>query len=194
MGYSSRAMTTRSLPLLSALLLASVLTGCPTDQEAGFSSPTASQEPLVVFLVRHAEKEIDGSSDPELTAEGADRAAALAALLHSAEIEYVHSSDYTRTRDTAAPTAIDHDLSVKLYDAGDMAALAEELFATGGRHLVVGHSNTTPPMVTRLGGDPGPPIDEQDEYDRLYIVTVGPDGSASSALLRYGNDEAEPEE
>ena len=189
-------MKTRALLSLVALLLGSVLSGCPADPQGDFATPTASQEPLVVFLVRHAEKETTGS-DPELAPAGVERAATLATVLRSAELEHIHSSDYIRTRDTAAPTAADQGLDVQLYDAGDLVALAEELIVTGGRHLVVGHSNTTPSLVTRLGGDPGEAIVEHTEYDRLYVVTVGPDGYVQSALLRYGapwEPEPEPEE
>jgi hypothetical protein len=51
---------------------------------------------------------------------------------------------------------------------------------------VVGHSDTTPELVGLLGGDPGAPIDEPTEYDRLYVVTLGPDGTVTTVLLRYG--------
>ena len=52
-----------------------------------------------------------------------------------------------------------------------------------GNHLVVGHSNTPPMLVEALGGAPGGPIGE-DEYDRLYVVTLAPDGPVHTALLR----------
>jgi hypothetical protein len=48
-----------------------------------------------------------------------------------------------------------------------MPALVEELRRTGGRHLVVGPSTTTPAMVELLGGEPTAPIHEQGEFDRL---------------------------
>ena len=140
---------------------------------------------LVVFLVRHAEK-ADSSADPPLTEAGHERAQRLARLLRDAGIEYVHSSDYIRTRDTAAPLAAHNGLKVALYDPGDLPAMAQRLKVAGGRHLVVGHSNTTPPLVGLLGGEPGPEIEEGHEYDRLYIVTVGADGAANTVLLRYG--------
>jgi len=54
-----------------------------------------------------------------------------------------------------------------------------------GRHLVLGHSNTTPQLVEALGGEPGAPIEEM-EYDRLYIVTLM-DGRTSTVLLRFGS-------
>ena len=151
---------------------------------AGCGGPTA-EPPMVVFLVRHAEK-VDASQDPDLSAAGETRAMRLARLLRDAGLDHVHSSDFIRTRETAAPIAAELDLDVELYDPGDLAALAGKIRATGGRHLVVGHSNTTPEMVDLLGGDPGSEIDES-EYDRLYVVTVGVDGTANAVLLRYGD-------
>lgn len=157
--------------------------GCSSEPET--PAPAPEHQPLVIFLVRHGEK-ADGSDDPQLTAGGRDRAALLAGILRSAEIEYVHSSDFIRTTETAAPTAADHGLDVELYDPRHLSALAETLRRTGGRHLVVGHSNTTPPLVDLLGGESGPAIDESHEYDRLYVVTIGKDGTTSSVMLRYG--------
>jgi hypothetical protein len=61
-----------------------------------------------------------------------------------------------------------------------------KLRRSGGRHLVVGHSNTTPEMVELLSGEPTPGIDEAGEYDRLYIVTPVADHVVSSVQIRYG--------
>jgi len=44
------------------------------------------------------------------------------------------------------------------------------LLAENGHILVVGHSNTTPPLSALLGGPEGEPIVEATEYDRLYVV------------------------
>ncbi len=52
---------------------------------------------------------------------------------------------------------------------------------------MAGHSNTTPQLVEALGGDPGEPIDENNEFDRLYQVVIGADGSVTTTLLRYGS-------
>ena len=157
-----------------------LLAGCTSKQE------TDPQVPLQVFLVRHAEK-IDQSKDPDLSAEGLERALTLAGALRNAGIEYVHSSDFIRTRDTAAPLAEAQGLEVELYDPDNLPVLAEKLLRTGGRHLVVGHSNSTPALVKLLGGDPGAEINEEGEFDRLYIVTVAKDKSVNSVMLRYGN-------
>ena len=151
-------------------------------------SPPAdtAEEPLVVFLVRHAEK-VDEGEDPELNAAGRERAGVLAGILRDAGIGHVHSSDFIRTRNTASPTAAVFGLELEIYDPGDLVSLVEHLRATGGRHLVVGHSNTTPGVVELLGGTPGSEIDEPGEFDWLYVVTISAGGEASTVLMRYGD-------
>ena len=95
-------------------------------------SAAAAEDPLVVFLVRHAEKTA-AVEDPELNAAGIERAADLARILRDAGIEHVHSSDFIRTRNTASPTAAVFGLGVEIYDPGDLPALVEHLREAGGR-------------------------------------------------------------
>ena len=97
-----------------------------------------------------------------------------------------------RTRSTAAPLAEALGLKVRLYDPRDLEAFARRLKEEGGRHLVVGHSNTTPELVGLLGGEPGTAIDEAVEYGRLYVVVIDAGGRAGSMLLRYGRPAAPP--
>jgi probable phosphoglycerate mutase len=176
---------------LTAVLVFStiVLAGCSqrlddTDSVSAMGSES-ERKPVVVFLVRHAEK-ADLSEDPELSTTGDQRALVLARTLRGAKIDHIHSSDFIRTASTAAPTANEFGLEVQLYDPRDLPGLVEKLRSAGGRHLVVGHSNTTPAMVELLGGDASPPINEKGEFDRLYNVTIGPDGTTTSVMLRYG--------
>lgn len=151
-----------------------------------FSTYLASSEATtVIFLVRHAEK-TTSVDDPALTAEGRHRAGELSAMLAEAGIRHIHSTDFIRTRETAEPLAEQLELDVLLYDPSMPEKLVENLKNSGGRHLVIGHSNTVPDLVERLGGDGGTAIDEPGEYDRLYIVTLAADGSASTLLLHYG--------
>ena len=146
-------------------------------------------ESSLVFLVRHAEKTTEEAygqlKDPRLTAAGKERAEVLARLLAPAGITAVHSTDYRRTRETAAPTAEALGLDVQLYDARMLESFANELKQSQGRHLVVGHSNTTPQLVRLLGGEPGEPIDEATEYDRLYILVQHPEGNVTT--IRQSN-------
>lgn len=141
--------------------------------------------PLVVFMVRHAEK-ADHSRNPDLSKPGKERAIVLADVLRNADIDQIHSSDYTRTKETAAPIAKYLDKNVQIYNPKDLEALVTKLKDAGGRHLVVGHSNSTPNLVKLLGGDGVSKINDAGEYDRLYMVTITKDGTVSSVLLRYG--------
>ena len=139
----------------------------------------------VFFLARHAEKQ-DVAEDPRLNEDGRLRAARLADLLTDAGLTSIHSTDYRRTRETAQAVAERLGLEVGLYDPAEPGELLDELTETGGRHLLIGHSNTVPEMAARLGGEPYDAIDEEGEYDRLYVVTLDEEGSASTLLLRYG--------
>ena len=173
--------TTKLFAFMIGLL--AVQWGCTS--QPGKVSFESRDEPLMVFLVRHGEK-VDQSRDPELSIAGEIRADVLATTLLNAHIEYIHSSDYIRTRNTVAPIAKTLGLKVELYDPDNLPALVDRLIDQRGRHLVVGHSSTTLRMVELLGGGYYPPIDGADEYDRLYIVTIGPDGEVSSVQLSYG--------
>ena len=162
------------------------------------SGPWAGKahEETVIFLVRHAERADDGPGDPQvamdrqmaqdppLSEAGRLRSSLLAELVRDAGITRIHSTDYRRTRETADPTSDATGVEVAIYDPSDLDAFAEDLRSSPGRHLVVGHSNTTPELVAALGGDPGLPM-ESLEYDRLYVVTLEETG-ASTILLRFG--------
>lgn len=149
------------------------------------------REPTVVFLVRHAEKAAPAdamdSADPPLTGAGRTRARELAGLLAPSGLDGVFSTDYRRTRQTAAPVAEATGLNVTLYDPGDLQGFANRLRNRAGRFLVVGHSNTTPELVTHLGGEAGEPIDEGSEYDRLYIVVLEGGDTVTSIRQSYGH-------
>jgi broad specificity phosphatase PhoE len=60
-----------------------------------------SKDNFELYLVRHAEKQADGSRDPELTEAGTHRADNLAGWFEDKNISDIWSSDYKRTRDTA---------------------------------------------------------------------------------------------
>jgi len=131
--------------------------------------------PSVTFVVvRHAEKATDDARDPELSDAGLERAAALAALLQSRDVVATYATGFRRTRDTAAPTAVEHDLSITGYDA---QASAETVAARlrrshdRGTVLVVGHSDTVPGIVSALCGCEVAPIDESD-YGNLFEVRI----------------------
>jgi broad specificity phosphatase PhoE len=139
----------------------------------------------VIYLVRHAEKMTD-VPDPSLSAAGRERALKLVERLVPEDLSYIHSTNYKRTLETVEPLSLATGIEIELYDPRNLLQLADEMRAIGGRHLVVGHSNTTPALVEILGGDPGSAIDEKAEYDRLYIIRIAEDGTVTSVLERFG--------
>jgi phosphohistidine phosphatase SixA len=148
------------------------------------STPWQEEGATVVFLVRHAEEADADTDDPPLSPEGAARAANLAQLLRDARISHLHSTRTLRTLETARPVGEVAGIDVEVYDARNLEALTSTIRSAPGRHLVVGHSNTTPTAVRLLGGEPGGPIEEW-EHDRLYILTLHADGSVTTVLLRF---------
>lgn len=143
----------------------------------------AQRAPIVVYVVRHAERAEDGTNDPPISADGERRARLLASMLRDSGVTHIYTTDFLRTRATAAPIAQGAGLVPEVYDPGAPAALAGRLRTTPGRHLVVGHSNSVPDLVAALGGDPHGEI-AQDEYDRLYVLTLASD-AVTTVLLRF---------
>ena len=170
----------RGAMLLGALPLLLILAGSAWPAQSG-------EQASVVYVLRHAERAdtAQPERDPHLSAAGHARAEQLADLLVAEHIATIFSSDYHRTRETARPLASRLGLLVQTYDPSALAELAAELSELPGRHVVVGHSNTTPQLVELLGGDPGEPIDDAVEFDRLYIVVRDAD-RVTTVHLRYG--------
>lgn len=140
----------------------------PAPIRAGERTPRT-----VVYVVRHAEAEQDGTRDPALSAAGMERAEALHERMRFASIAAVYASPYRRTQQTAERLAAALDLEVRAYDPADPEALVERiLYDHLGRHvLVVGHSNTVPLVVAALGAE-RPPDLAHAEHDALFEIRV----------------------
>lgn len=158
------------------------LVGCdpPAKQEA-----PAAGRPTTILFVRHAEKAGKEPTSP-LTEAGQARAAALRDMLAHAGISAVYSTDFVRTKQTAAPLAEALGLEVKLYDAERPEEAATRLLGAhrGEAILVVGHRPNIPRMISSLVG--GPPRDNLERYDELIVITMFDRGRAAELRLRYG--------
>lgn len=147
-----------------------------------FSLSVKAYEDFTIYLVRHAEKQKSGK-DPELTLCGLERAAQLAKMLSQAKIEKVYSTNYKRTNSTATPTAKSLTLDVTLYEPRNLTEFAQELLSAGKNSLVVGHSNTTPQLVSLLIDQKVNEITEKD-FSNLYVVQVSEDRKSLSLLTQ----------
>lgn len=136
--------------LLLLILLAVLLT-----------APAAALD--TVYLVRHAEKaawppDRDLDAFQPLSNTGAARAEALVPRLKPAGIVHVYTSRTTRTLQTGVPLALATSVPITADNAStksdEMAAFLAHLrekHAADKAILIVGHSNTIPELLTRLG-------------------------------------------
>ena len=173
----------RFLPL--SLLSALVLT-LPT-------SPALAQATTVI-LARHAEKAAP-NGDPVLTPVGEQRATDLAQALVNTKLAAVISTQYQRTRLTAAPVARAAGLEVTVVQAsaGSAGVLqALDALPAGSTALVVGHSNTLAPIIAALGGPKLPDLCDG-EHSTLFILER-PGGGKPVSVVRARYGAAEPAE
>ncbi len=142
---------------------------------AGYFSGNAvagdATKPYTLYLVRHAEKQPDGSTDPDLTMVGKNRAEQLADSFEDKGLKDIWSSDYRRTRDTAKPLLMRLGLKLSIYDPGDQSVLVKNLFDRQHDALVIGHSNTIPELARLLCQCAIADMDES-EHDRLIVISV----------------------
>jgi broad specificity phosphatase PhoE len=141
------------------------------------SACTAQNSPKTIYIVRHAEKQLEGN-DPELAFVGEVRAKKLAQILEKEAIKRVLSTDYNRTRNTAQPTAAAAGLTLEVYDPKNQETLVADLRASEGNVLVVGHSNTVSQLANAFVDEGEKFADLTDlEYDFIYIVTLEKNGA-----------------
>jgi broad specificity phosphatase PhoE len=141
------------------------------------SACTAQNSPKTIYIVRHAEKQLEGN-DPELAYVGEVRAKKLAQILEKEAIKRVLSTDYNRTRNTAQPTAAAAGLTLEVYDPKNQETLVADLRTSEGNVLVVGHSNTVSQLANAFVDEGEKFADLTDlEYDFIYIVTLEKNGA-----------------
>ena len=150
---------------LSALVL-------PAIVSSALASPALAGS-FSLYLTRHAEKQ-SNNADPLLTKCGQHRAMLLADILRNVEIEAIYSTSYQRTLATAQPTARAKNISVTQYASNGLEQLARVLKQKQLNTLVVGHSNTTPMLLSLLTGESFDKISE-DNFRHLYQVIITTD-------------------
>ncbi len=147
---------------------------------------SAQTDVTTFILVRHAEKSKDDPRDPSLSEEGIKRAESLNAMLKQADIAALYSSPYKRTRSTVQPIADAKGLEVNTYDPRSAAFLEDIMTKFKGKTIVIsGHSNTTPNVVNALIGEDRFKQLSEDDYSKIYIVSVTEIGKGTVTLLSY---------
>lgn len=171
------------MPIIQPTSDARLLAACALAALLGPPDAAAQQ---AVIVVRHAEK-ADQSSDALLSVEGLSRAKALADLLRASGVTHIVTTEYRRTRETARPLAEALKLTPETVPARDIPALVARLrgLDATATAVVVGHSNTIPPILRGLGW-PNPPDITDGDYDDVFVLVPRAGQPASVVRLTYG--------
>jgi broad specificity phosphatase PhoE len=155
------------------------------------AAPSSSSAPAtVVILVRHAER-APGSGDPPISETGQARARALADVGKVAGVQVIITTQFQRTKQTAAPLAESLGLTMNTVGTqSDIAKHIAEVAAAVRQHagktvLVVGHSNTIPAIVGALGGPKLADLCET-EYDNLFTIVLDAEGGVRTVRSKFG--------
>lgn len=154
-----------------------------------FASVSTAQNHKTIVLIRHAEKDVSATADPNdpnLSPEGKQRAERLWKTVKHLKPGALYSTDYKRTRDTLSDVARRRRLDVKIYDAKNPAALAAEINSSATkRFLVVGHSNTIPGLANLLiKKELFKQLDDV-EYGAIWIIRLRKSKPPRAEILSY---------
>ena len=106
------------------------------------------------------------------------------AVSHSFERDppdVIYVSSTKRAQQTAAPLASRLKLAPKIYDPRDTPGLIAAVSAETGTVLIVGHSNTVPDIIERLGGTRPPDLTHEDFGDIWHVF--GPERTTKQARI-----------
>jgi phosphohistidine phosphatase SixA len=141
------------------------------------------------YIVRHAEKETQGSnmsSDVPLSSNGKERAEALKNVLHNKKIKNIFSTNTIRTTATAKPTSDATGVNIDHYDPRDTGFVARLKTIRTGNSLIVGHSNTVDDIVNKLTGQNLLQDLPDSQYGDLFILKKKRN-NYSFSKARFGN-------
>ena len=126
------------------------------------------------ILIRHSEKNLSDTTNknPNLTEKGTKRSENIARTLINVPIDYVFSTNYNRTLQTAAPISKSKNVETLLYNPKDLYNEEFKKLTKGKTTVIVGHSNTTPKFVNKIiKEDKYQNLDEK-EYSKLFIIKI----------------------
>ncbi len=141
-----------------------------------------------IYLVRHAEK-LTGQ-DPLLTVDGNKRAGDLMRVLKDKHIRHIYVTEYKRTQNTGDSLRIQRGIDTVHYWSDTACAnLFQKIQAnadTKGSILIIGHSNTIPTIIRKLG-IVNYPLDDipSTAFDNLFIIRFKK-GHPTLKKTRYG--------
>ena len=153
--------------------LKSILIVCILFQTYKSNVFAQNDDVFTIYLVRHSEKDYSSENvlDLPLSKCGEQRSQDLSNFLNDIHLDAIYCTDYTRTRNTALPTAIAKNIDVTLYDTQNLNSFSKHLLTNRQNALVVGHSYSTGVLAGLLTNETIGVID-LDIYSRIYQVVI----------------------
>jgi 2,3-bisphosphoglycerate-dependent phosphoglycerate mutase len=145
-----------------------------------------SAQDKTIVLVRHAEKADATSQDPELSAEGKQRAERLVKVAGKYKPGAFYTTNFKRTRETLAPLAAKRKKQVETYDPRNQQALVDSIMKSPfKRHIVAGHSNSVPGLANLIAKkDVFKNLDES-EYGVIWVIRIKDGKVRKTEVITY---------
>ena len=155
----------------------------PQPIETILKNSTEISSSIEIFFIRHADKNSNEGDDPHLSNKGTNRAIYWQQFFKHIVFDEIYSTEFNRNMETAAIIKNEHLNRIIPYSALSFEILQQLQKIGGKKVLIIGHSNTIPDMVNRIiGVNKYPPLSHKN-YNHIYHVTIGVDGSVSSNLF-----------
>jgi broad specificity phosphatase PhoE len=146
----------------------------------------ASAQTKTIVLVRHAEKADATSQDPELSAQGKERAQRLLKKISKYRPKEIYSTDFKRTKDTVQPVATKRHLQIQTYDPKNQKELAAKIMASPHKRVLVsGHSNTVPGLANLLARKELFKNLDDAEYGAIWVIRIKKGELQKVEILSY---------
>jgi len=146
----------------------------------------AAAQDKTIILVRHAEKADATSQDPELSAEGRQRAERLVKVAGKYKPGAFYTTNFKRTRETLTPLASKRKKQVETYDPRTQQALVDSIMKSPfKRHIVAGHSNSVPGLANLIAKkDVFKNLDES-EYGVIWVIRIKDGKVRKTEVITY---------
>jgi 2,3-bisphosphoglycerate-dependent phosphoglycerate mutase len=153
----------------------------------GFSQKNSANEEVTrIIIVRHAEKNDDGTKNPSLSEAGKARAERLSKMLGEFPIGALFSTPYARTTETLQQLAASRKLEITNYNPGDKSFASNLVHSQKGKTIVItGHSNTCPALVNSLINETKYKDLDESDYGKIWIVTYKNEKLTDCIVLNY---------
>ena len=129
------------------------------------------QQKSYIYIVRHAEKSDEPKADPYLTREGRQRAISLKNKLQRRHIQYIFSTKFNRTRETATPLGSEIGVSIYPYDTDTLPGLLKRVLKLNQNTLIVGHSNSVITMLDSFHVAHNIKKIPDDRFGDMFVIT-----------------------